>query len=87
MPTKKALERAQEDKRGGKSASTQAGEFVRDEIEKKAYRRPAARALILSLQKKASFPKNPEKVPKALIKKVSVINLFHLHVQKPGKKH
>jgi len=34
MPTKKAIERAEEDKREGKSASTQAGEFVRDEIEK-----------------------------------------------------
>ena len=29
MPEKKTLERAKEDKREGKSASTQAGEFVR----------------------------------------------------------
>ena len=34
MPSKKAIERAQEDKREGKSPSTQAGEFVREEIEK-----------------------------------------------------
>jgi len=33
MPEKKTLERAKEDKREGKSPSTQAGEFVREEIE------------------------------------------------------
>lgn len=32
MPEKKTLERARRDKRQGKSASTQAGEFVREEI-------------------------------------------------------
>ncbi|HEU4414895.1 MAG TPA: DUF6496 domain-containing protein [Candidatus Angelobacter sp.] len=32
MPDKETLERAAEDKREGKSASTQAGEFVREEI-------------------------------------------------------
>jgi uncharacterized protein DUF6496 len=32
MPEKKAIERAREDKREGKSASTQAGEFVREEM-------------------------------------------------------
>jgi hypothetical protein len=32
MPEKKTLERARADKRQGKSASTQAGEFVREEI-------------------------------------------------------
>jgi hypothetical protein len=34
MPDKRTIEKAQEDKRAGKSASTQAGEFVRAEIEK-----------------------------------------------------
>jgi len=34
MPTERALARAQKDKRQGKSASTQAGEFVREEIER-----------------------------------------------------
>jgi hypothetical protein len=34
MPSKRAVERAQRDKRQGKSASTQAGEFVREEIDK-----------------------------------------------------
>ena len=33
MPTKRTLERAKKDKREGKSPSTQAGEFVREEIE------------------------------------------------------
>ena len=33
MPEKRTLERAREDKREGKAPSTQAGEFVREEIE------------------------------------------------------
>src|SRR4026207_2513238 len=33
MPEKKTLERAKKDRREGKSPSTQAGEFVREEIE------------------------------------------------------
>ena len=33
MPEKKTLERAKRDKLKGKSTSTQAGEFVREEIE------------------------------------------------------
>ncbi|HZS44821.1 MAG TPA: DUF6496 domain-containing protein [Blastocatellia bacterium] len=33
MPEKKTLERAQKDKRAGKSASTQAGEFVKEEMD------------------------------------------------------
>lgn len=33
MPERKTLARARQDKREGKSASTQAGEFVREEIE------------------------------------------------------
>jgi hypothetical protein len=34
MPTKKAIKRAKRDKREGKSASTQAGEFVHEEIDR-----------------------------------------------------
>src|SRR4051812_16041865 len=34
MPAKSTIQRAQRDKRAGKSASTQAGEFVHDEIER-----------------------------------------------------
>src|SRR6184192_2667081 len=33
MPKKETLERAREDERAGKSPSTQAGEFVREEME------------------------------------------------------
>src|SRR5215203_4108065 len=33
MPEKKTIERAKRDKRQGKAASTQAGEFVREEID------------------------------------------------------
>jgi hypothetical protein len=33
MPEKKTLDRARKDKREGKAATTQAGEFVREEIE------------------------------------------------------
>jgi len=35
MPEKKTLERARKAKRAGKSASTQAGEFVREEMHHK----------------------------------------------------
>jgi hypothetical protein len=35
MPEKKTLERARKDKREGKAPSTQAGEFVREEMEHK----------------------------------------------------
>jgi hypothetical protein len=34
MPDKRTIQKAREDKREGKSASTQAGEFVREEIDK-----------------------------------------------------
>lgn len=34
MPDKRAIQRAENDKRHGRSASTQAGEFVREEIDK-----------------------------------------------------
>jgi Family of unknown function (DUF6496) len=34
MPDKRTIEKARRDRRAGKSASTQAGEFVRDEIDK-----------------------------------------------------
>jgi hypothetical protein len=34
MPLKRTIEKARQDKRAGKSASTQAGEFVREEVHK-----------------------------------------------------
>jgi hypothetical protein len=44
MPDKKTLARAQRDKREGKSASTQAGEFVHEEIEHIRARKHGARS-------------------------------------------
>jgi hypothetical protein len=55
MPEKKTLERAQEDKREGKAPSTQAGEFVREEIEHirkgKHGARSAKQAIAIGLSK------------------------------------
>ena len=44
MPERKTLERAEEDKREGKSPSTQAGEFVREEFEHVRKRKHGARS-------------------------------------------
>jgi hypothetical protein len=55
MPTKKTLERAKKDLREGKSASTAAGEFVREEIEHiregKHGARSAKQAIAIGLSK------------------------------------
>jgi len=55
MPDKKTLERARRDKRQGKSAGTQAGEFVREEIhhvrEGKHGARSAKQAIAIGLSK------------------------------------
>jgi len=55
MPEKKTLERAEEDKREGKSPSTQAGEFVKEEIEHiregKHGARSAKQAIAIGLSK------------------------------------
>ena len=55
MPEKETLERAKEDKREGKSPSTQAGEFVREEIEHiregKHDARSAKQAIAIGLSK------------------------------------
>lgn len=55
MPEKKTLERARRDRREGKSASTQAGEFVREEIEHiregKHGARSAKQAIAIGLSK------------------------------------
>jgi hypothetical protein len=55
MPEKKTLERAKEDKREGKAPSTQAGEFVREEIEHvregKHGARSAKQAIAIGLSK------------------------------------
>jgi len=44
MPSKQTIRKAREDKREGKSASTQAGEFVREEIDKIRHGRHGARS-------------------------------------------
>jgi hypothetical protein len=55
MPTKKTIQRAKKDKREGKSPSTQAGEFVREEIEHvregKHGARSARQAIAIGLSK------------------------------------
>jgi len=55
MPEKDTLERAEEDRREGKSPSTQAGEFVREEIEHiregKHGARSAKQAIAIGLSK------------------------------------
>jgi hypothetical protein len=55
MPQRNTLERARADKRSGKSASTQAGEFVREEIEDirqgKHGARSAKQAIAIGLSK------------------------------------
>jgi len=55
MPEKESLERARRDKRQGKAASTQAGEFVREEIhhvrEGKHGARNAKQAIAIGLNK------------------------------------
>ena len=55
MPEKETMERAKEDKREGKAASTQAGEFVREEIEHiregKHGARSAKQAIAIGLSK------------------------------------
>jgi len=55
MPEKETLRRAEEDKREGKSASTQAGEFVREEIhhirEGKHGAKSAKQAIAIGLSK------------------------------------
>jgi hypothetical protein len=68
MPDKATLERARRDKRQGKSASTQAGEFVREEIhhirEGEHGARSAKQAIAIGLSKArragVDIPENPK---------------------------
>jgi len=67
MPEKATVERARRDKREGKAASTQAGEFVREEIhhirEGKHGARSAKQAIAIGLSKArkagVKLPANP----------------------------
>src|SRR5277367_5078760 len=75
MPERKTLERAREDAREGKSASTQAGEFVREEIHhvregKHGVRSPQqAIAIGLSKARRAGVKLNPPKKGLSSIRK------------------
>lgn len=74
MPSKQALERARRDRREGKSPSTQAGEFVRDEIDKIRHGEHGARstkqaiAIGLSEARRAGVPLQPPGRKKAKAK-------------------
>ena len=71
MPEQETLERAEEDKREGKAASTQAGEFVREEIEHVREGKHGARstkqaiAIGLSKARRAGVNLKPPKKGKA----------------------
>jgi hypothetical protein len=65
MPEKKTMQRAEQDKREGKSASTQAGEFVKEQIDKIRSGKHGARntkqaiAIGLSEARRAGVPLEP----------------------------
>jgi len=71
MPRKQTIRKAMEDKRAGKSASTQAGEFVREEIDKIRHGEHGARspqqavAIGLSEARRAGVALRPPKKGKA----------------------
>ena len=71
MPDKATIERARKDRREGKSPSTQAGEFVRAEIEKIRHGEHGARspeqaiAIGLSEARRAGVPLKPPRKGKA----------------------
>jgi len=71
MPEKKTLERARKDRRRGKAPSTQAGEFVREEIEHVRQGKHGARstkqaiAIGLSKARRAGVPLGPPRKGKA----------------------
>src|SRR5215207_11721431 len=71
MPDKRTIEKARADKRAGKSPSTQAGEFVREEIHKIRRGEHGARspeqaiAIGLSEARRAGVPLKPPKKGKA----------------------
>lgn len=75
MPDKSTIEKAKKDKRMGKSASTQAGEFVHDEIEKVKRGKHGVRsvkqaiAIGLSEARRAGVKLPPPKTGGAALKK------------------
>jgi hypothetical protein len=78
MPEKRTLERARRDRREGKSPTTQAGEFVREEIhhvrEGKHGARSAKQAIAIGLSKarRAGVPLPPPRKGKASTRRSAV---------------
>jgi hypothetical protein len=74
MPEKRTIERAREDRRAGKAPTTQAGEFVREEIEKIRRGAHGARspeqaiAIGLSQARRAGVPLRPPGKRKAKVR-------------------
>lgn len=83
MPEKETIERAREDKRRGKSPSTQAGEFVREEIhhvrEGKHGARSAKQAIAIGLSKarRAGVELDPPEKGSRRVKKQARRDLEH----------
>jgi hypothetical protein len=81
MPEQKTLERARKDKREGKAASTQAGEFVREEIhhirEGRHGARSAKQAIAIGLSKarRAGVALPPPKTGSVAVKKQAARDL------------
>jgi len=92
MPEKETLERAKEDKREGKAPSTQAGEFVREEIEHVREGKHGARstkqaiAIGLSKARRAGVELKPPKKGKASKKTRKQAARDLRKGKKPGKK-
>jgi hypothetical protein len=100
MPEKRTIKKARQDKRAGKSPSTQAGEFVHEEIDHirkgKHGARSAKQAIAIGLSKARRAgvdlkpPKKhlrkPGKVQKVLTKKARKMNRYLKHVPGQEKK-
>ncbi len=92
MPEKETLERAEEDKREGKAPSTQAGEFVREEIEHVREGKHGARstkqaiAIGLSKARRAGVELKPPRKGKASKKTRKQAARDLRKGKKPGKK-
>jgi Family of unknown function (DUF6496) len=93
MPEKKTIERARQDKRAGKSASTQAGEFVRETIEHLRQGKHGARstkqaiAIGLSKARRAGVKLPPPKEGKTTERtRQSAANAYRAGQSEPNKK-
>jgi hypothetical protein len=91
MPEKETLERAEEDRREGKAPSTQAGEFVREEIhhvrEGKHGARSAKQAIAIGLSKarRAGVPLAPPRRGKKRTKQQAARDVRKGRTSRGGK--